>query len=286
MENAAQSAKATLLRHLHQGPPILVLPNAWDAASARVFELAGFPAVATTSAGIAASLGYPDGQRISRDEMLQMVRRIVEAVSVPVTADLEAGYGETAADMAATVRALLATGAVGLNLEDARADGTLYEIPAQVAKIRAVCEAGQAAGVPLVTNARTDVYLAGIGEPSTRFEHAVRRLSAYREAGADCLFVPGVRDAETIGRLVQALGGPVNILATAGAPAVPELATLGVARVSVGSGPMRACLGLVQRIARELRQTGTYGSFTEGALPYAEVNRMLERGSKAPAGFL
>jgi 2-methylisocitrate lyase-like PEP mutase family enzyme len=267
------AAKAGLLRRLHQGPPILVLPNAWDAAGARVFEAAGFPAIATTSAGIAFAAGYPDGERIGRDEMLRAVRRIAGAVAVPVTADMESGYGATAEAAAATAEGVLAAGAIGLNLEDSTA-GRLVEIGAHTARVRAVRRVAEEAGVPLVINARTDVYLRQAGAPESRFEEAVRRGNAYREAGADCIFVPGPRDRETIGALVKAIRGPVNIIALAGTPPVSELEHLGVARLSTGSGPMRAGLTLVRRIAEELRR-GTYASFTDGVISGVDVNQMM-----------
>jgi 2-methylisocitrate lyase-like PEP mutase family enzyme len=269
--------KAELLRSLHGGPHILVLPNAWDAVSARIFEDAGFPAVATTSAGVAWALGYPDGERIGRDEMAKAVGRICRAVSVPVTADMEAGYGPAPTDIAATVRAVIAAGAVGLNLEDYHPDGVtgLWDIDAQVKRIRAARQAAESAGVRVVINARTDVYLHGIGAESERFDHAVRRANAYREAGADCLFIPGVRDAAVIGALARAVNGPINILAGPGSPSIPELHKLGVARVSVGSGPMRAALTLLRRIAEDLRGPGDFNSFGQNILSHAEVNRLL-----------
>ena len=267
------AAKADLFQRLHHGPAILVLPNAWDAATARIFQTAGFPAIASTSAGIAWAAGYPDGERISRGDMLEAVCRIVAAVDVPVTADMEAGYGETAEAAAATAEGVLAAGAIGLNLEDASAD-RLLEIAAHSARVRAVRRVAEDAGVPLVINARTDVYLLAVGTPETRFAEAVRRANAYREAGADCLFIPGVRDAETIGRLVESIHGPINVLAGAGTPPAGELQRLGVARISTGSGPMRAGLTLVRRIAEELGQ-GTYDSFTKDVLSYADVNRLM-----------
>jgi 2-methylisocitrate lyase-like PEP mutase family enzyme len=262
--------KAALLRALHQGPKILVLPNAWNVASARIFESAGFPAIGTTSAGVAFALGYPDGQRIGREEMIGVVRRIARAVSIPVTADVEAGYG----DPVATAHAVEESGAVGMNLEDVTGDdeSSLVPLPEQVKIIERI-----RAETSVVINARTDIYLMGIGDPATRFERTVERLNAYRKAGADCLFAPGVRDAATIGRLAKAIDGPLNILGVAGAPTAPELESLGVARVSVGSGPMRAAMGLTQRIARELMETGSYSAFTEGATSYADGNRLFGR---------
>ncbi len=269
------AAKAELLRGLHHGPEILVLPNAWDAASARIFEDAGFPALATTSAGIAASLGYPDGERVARDEMLQVVRRIARAVAIPVTADLEAGYGPTIPDAEATARGLLEAGAVGLNFEDSHGI-TLVDPAVHAERIRAIRRVGDGAGVPIVINARTDVYLAQVGAPETRFDEAVRRANIYLGAGADCVFIPGGFDGETIGRLVQAVSGPINIILFPGMPSIPELQRLGVARVSTGSGPMRAALGFTRRLAQELKQHGTYSAFAEG-IPYAEVNRLMGR---------
>jgi 2-methylisocitrate lyase-like PEP mutase family enzyme len=266
-----QAEKASLFLQLHHGSSILILPNAWDVATARVFEDAGFPAIATTSAGVANSLGYADGECVSRDEMLEVVARIARAVQVPVTADVEAGYG----DPVATAKAVVEAGAVGMNLEDVQAEdgSTLADLSTQTALIREI----RALNLPIVINARNDIYLAAIGDEATRFARTVERLNAYREAGADCLFAPGLRDAETIGALAREVRGPLNILATVGAPPAGELQRLGVARVSVGSGPARATLGLVRRIATELREYGTYHNMLEGQIPYAEINALLKR---------
>jgi 2-methylisocitrate lyase-like PEP mutase family enzyme len=256
-----------------------VLANAWDVASARIIEEAGFPAIATTSAGIAASLGYPDGQKITREEMLDVVGRIARAVHVPVTADLEAGYGLAIEDMTETAKAMVHAGAVGMNLEDVTGsdESSLVDVPLQVEKIRAIRKVGELLGVPLVLNARTDIYLMPIGPAETRFERTVERLRAYHQAGADCLFVPGLRDEETIAKLVQALRAPLNILATAGCPTIRKLEQMGVARVSTGSGVMRATLGLTRRVAKELMELGTYTSMLDGAVPFGEMNAMLAR---------
>ena len=276
MEIEKQKAKAERFRKLHLGPRTLLLPNAWDVASARILEEAGFEATATSSAGVAFSLGYPDGQRISRPEMLAAVARIARAVKVPVTADLEAGYGDRPEDAARTATGMIAAGAIGMNLEDSRDDAPqpLIDLLLAVEKIRAVREAARAEGVPIVLNARTDVYLAEVGLPERRYDETVRRLAAYRDAGADCLFAPGVRDKSTIERLVRDLNAPLNILAGPGFPSVPELQKLGVARVSLGSRPMRATLGLLARMAEELRTAGTYEAMS-GAPTHAEINRMM-----------
>jgi len=275
---STQSSKADVFRSMHHGPHILILPNAWDSASARVFEESGFRAIATTSAGIAFALGYRDGQRIPRKEMLDHVARIVRVVHVPVTADVEGGYGDRPEDAAETACAVIEAGGIGMNLEDATGNSArpLVDLPLQIEKIKAAMEAGRALGVPLVLNARTDVYLAQVGAPESRYQETLLRLTAYREAGADCLFAPGIRDAATIAKLTEDLKFPVNILAVVGAPSVTELENLGVARVSVGSGPMRATLGLIQRFARELKHQGTYSAL-ENAPSYDEINQIMAR---------
>jgi len=279
MDQKVQAQKAAVLKKLHQGPKILVLANAWDVISARMVEQIGFPAVATTSAGIAAALGYPDGQRVSRDEMLGVVGRIARAVKVPVTADMEAGYGTTPAQMAETARALIEAGAVGLNLEDKTGDdeSSQVEIALQVEKIQAIQEASAAAGVPLVLNARTDIYLMPIGPPETRFERTVERLGAYRKAGADCVFAPALKESETIARLVAAIKAPLNILMMPGGPSLDELEGLGVARASIGSGLMRATLGRARSLARAMFERRDDQALFAEAVPYAEVNRLLGR---------
>jgi 2-methylisocitrate lyase-like PEP mutase family enzyme len=279
MTVSRQAEKGAAFRALHDRTRTLVLPNAWDAVTARVFEAAGFPAIATTSAALAWALGYPDGELVPRAEATSAVRRITAAVAVPVTADMVAGFGSTPEEVAETVRLLIDAGAVGMNLEDTDHDApvrTLVEPAAHAAKVRAARAAADSTGVPFVINARTDVYLAAIGEPSERLDHAVRRANLYREAGADSLFVPGAYDAETIGRLAAALNGPLNVLAGPGTPPVAELRKLGVARVSVGSGPAAATLTLLRQIAEELAGPGTFSGFTTPqTVPYAEWNRLM-----------
>jgi len=276
MNMEEQKSKARAFRAMHRSGKILVLPNAWDVASARVFEEEGFAAIATTSGGVAFSLGYRDGQKISREEMLERAGRMARALKVPVSADVEAGYGFGPEDAARTATGVIAAGVVGMNLEDATGDPAhpLVDLPLQLERIRAVKAAALKTGVMLVLNARTDVFLAKVGEPATRYEQSAKRLLAYRDAGADCVFLPGVRDQETIGRIVRDVQCPVNILVGPGSPTIAELHNLGVARVSIGSSAMRATLGLVRRIAEELKAAGTYSSL-EGGIPYEDVNRML-----------
>jgi 2-methylisocitrate lyase-like PEP mutase family enzyme len=272
-----QSDKAERLLQLHQGPKILVLANVWDVASARMVERAGFPAIATSSAAVANSLGYPDGQKIPREEMLAVVRRIAAKVEVPVSADLESGYGTTPEAMEETARLMIDAGAVGLNFEDSTGNpkNPLFDVSEQVEKIKRLRATCEKLGVHIVINARTDVYLEEVGEPAGRFEHAVERANAYRQAGADCLFVPCVDDADTIGKLVKAIDGPINILVRPQTPSIADLEKLGVARASFGSWPMRAAMTAFDRFVRELGDYRTRKSLEPG-IPYAEMNKLVE----------
>jgi 2-methylisocitrate lyase-like PEP mutase family enzyme len=279
MNIKAQAEKAEKLRKLHHGPRILALPNAWDVVSARILEELGYPAIATSSAAVAFSLGYPDGQRISRGEMLEVVTRIAHAVKIPVTADMESGYGLSPEEIAETTKQLVASGAVGLNFEDITGDdeSSHVELSLQVKKIRAIRDTSATLGVPLVINARTDVYLMPIGPAATRFERTVERLRAYREAGADCLFAPGICDREIIAKLIKALGAPLNILVSQGCPSLDELEKMGVARASAGSSAMRAAMGAFQRVAKDWLAHGSYDSLQQVTIPYPELNLMMAR---------
>jgi 2-methylisocitrate lyase-like PEP mutase family enzyme len=271
-----QVDRAAHFRQLHSRRP-LVLPNAWDAASARVIEEAGALAIATTSAGVSWSLGRSDGEKLRREEMMQAICNIVQTVDIPVTADIESGYGSgLSEDVAETVRTLISIGVAGMNLEDSPGrDGKVLLSPHEHAeRIRVARETAAAAGGDLVINARIDVYLFQVGEPEARFEAVVERAKLYRSAGADCVFVPGVIDAETIARLVRAIEGPLNIMATPGAPSASDLGKIGVARVSVGPGITQAALSATQRAARELIDQGTYGSLNVN-LTFAEINAMF-----------
>ena len=275
MTDSAQVAKAEAFRALHDGPEPLVLVNASDAATARIVVEAGYPAVATSSAGIAWLLGYADGENIPREEMLWMVRRIAERVDVPVTADMEAGYGIEPEAVADTVRATIEAGAVGLNIEDGTIGSSdpLLDFDLAVARVAAGRSAADETGVPAVLNARCDVFLRG-GKGAEALEEAIRRCNAFREAGADCLFVPLARDPDTIGALVEGIDGPVNTLSSAVSPPIYELKRLGVARVSIGGLLSLAFATLARRAADELGESGTYG-FAGGVILHPEMNALM-----------
>ncbi|MFF3466777.1 isocitrate lyase/phosphoenolpyruvate mutase family protein [Streptomyces sp. NPDC002619] len=268
--------RALAFRALHIPGRPLVLANAWDALSARLAEDAGGAAVATTSAGLAWALGAPDGDRLERDAALDAVARIAAAVRVPVSADIESGYAKDPAGVADTVRAVLATGAVGVNIEDAsyqEGTGPLRPVAEQAERIAAAREAADAAGVPLFVNARIDTFLRGAGGVDATLE----RAAAYRAAGADGIFAPGAVDPETVKALADGIDGPLNVMVGPGAPAVAELAALGVARVSAGSGLAQAAYAVVRRAARELLDGGTYDALA-GGLDYGELNSLLTPG--------
>ena len=248
---------------LHQGSGF-VLPNAWDAGSARILEQVGFPAIATTSAGIAWSLGVPDGGALDLDTMLDHVARIVAAVGVPVTADLESGYD----DAGATVRRAVEAGAVGGNLED-QVGGELFAIDEAADRI-AAARAAAPAGT-FVLNARTDTWFGG--GTGHLFDETVERAVRYVEAGADCVFVPGVVGEDDIRRLAEAIPAPLNVVAgLVSLTDAPTLFSLGVKRVSLGGSLARASLSFLERAGRELLDSGTLG-FLDGAVAYADLQR-------------
>jgi 2-methylisocitrate lyase-like PEP mutase family enzyme len=264
------SDRASIFRALHRPGHPLVLVNAWDAASARLFVEAGAAAIATSSAALAWSLGYADGQQLPLAQLLGAVERIAAVIDVPLTVDLEEGYGATPDAVASAVRQVAAAGGVGINVEDGRhAPDLLAE------KIGAI----RATGVPVFVNARVDVYLKQLGAPEARLGETERRIARYVDAGADGVFVPGLIDLAAITHLAAVAGAPLNVLAFDGAPSVPALAEAGVARVSLGCGPMQATLGLARRIAREVLGAGTYVAMGEGALSVGEVNALFTRAT-------
>ncbi|MEU3293734.1 isocitrate lyase/phosphoenolpyruvate mutase family protein [Streptomyces longwoodensis] len=274
-EHSPLRDRALAFRALHVPGRPLVLPNAWDTASARLVEDAGAAAVATTSAGLAWALGAADGDRLGREAALRAVADVVAAVRVPVSADVESGYATDPAGVADTVRAVLAAGAVGINIEDAlhEGDAPLRPVAEQAERIAAARAAADAQGVPLFVNARIDTFLRGAGGVDLTLE----RAAAFVAAGADGVFVPGAVDPGTVRLLVEGVRAPLNVMAGPGAPPVAELAGLGVARVSVGSGIAQAAHALVRRAARELLDAGTYGSLA-GGLDYGELNTLFAGG--------
>jgi 2-methylisocitrate lyase-like PEP mutase family enzyme len=276
-----KNPKAKIFYELHHQKKPFMLANAWDAASARIFEKAGFSAIGTTSAGIAASKGYQDGQNIPLEEVLDTVEQILSAVEVPVSVDIEAGFCKNNEELVRNIKRIVSLGAVGINLEDGTGCMTspLTPIDQQVAKIRAIREE-----IPtdrLWINARMDAIYLGLLEKEAALEETIRRAHAYLEAGVNSIFVFGaVNDKESIARLIREIKAPLNLLANPGLPSIKELEKLGVARVSLGSGAMRATLGLLEEISQELLKFGTYRSLTKNAVSYPALQELFIKKRK------
>ncbi len=282
MPTAAEKAESFRALHLASRP--FVLPNAWDVASARLFEDAGFPAVATSSAGVMVSRGYPDGQEMPRRELVEVVSRIASRLSVPVSADVVAGYGRGPGGVVRTVRQMLDAGAIGINVEDHDpVRDRLFPLAVQLRKIRAVRELGTSVGLPIVINARTDALWKGPGTPEERFREAVRRCRGFRDAGADCVYPMRLTDAAQIESFVSNVEGPVNVMIRAGLPSLPDLERLGVRRISFGPAASYAALGFLRRACAEIRANGSFASLVDGAISFDELNQ-LARARPAPAG--
>lgn len=270
--------KAAAFRDTHFGGDMVLLPNAWDHASAALMVEAGFPVIATTSAGIALARGYPDGEKMSRDAMLGICAEIARQSSVPVTADLEAGYGPNPDDVAATVTGAIEAGLVGCNIEDANPETrALFELKEAVERIRAGRAAADRFGVPFVLNARADPYLKPVGDAEANFQEAVRRCNAYLAAGATCVYVPGPGDAETVGRLVNAISGPLNVLGSLAGRVgltVAEYQKLGVRRISIGGSLMLAAATFARDAIEAMRDQGAL-DFAEGAMTNRAMNKLM-----------
>ncbi len=281
----SQAERAERFRSLHRGPGLFVLPNAWDVPSARVLEDVGFPAVATSSAGAMVSLGYPDGEALPRRELVAVVRRIAERLAVPLSADVVAGYGRTPAAAAATVRAVVRAGAVGVNLEDVDPRSErLVPLPLQLAKLRAIRALDDELGLRLVLNARTDALYVGAGTPGDRFREAVRRVRAFRAAGADCAYPMRLCRREEVARFLREAPGPLNVMIRPGLPRLGTLERLGVRRVSFGPAASYAALGFLRRAGEEVLRRRSFRSLVRGALTFDELNRLAEpaAGRRAP----
>ena len=278
MVSDIQKEKAELFLKFHQDKEMLVLLNSWDAGSSKLIEACGYKAIATTSMGIAASLGYPDCQVIQLPEMIQAITGIVKAVHVPVTVDIEAGYGNNLDEIVESLKKIIATGIAGINIEDSIDLNPVLidemEFCERISTIRALSDS---LGFHLVINARTDSFYTSSRSPREKLSESIRRGNKYREAGADCIFVQPVWEKETISTLVKEINAPINILANPGIgggslpPSVRELQDLGVARLSLGSGLMKATLSLIKKVADELSEKGTYNLLLEVLTPLPDA---------------
>lgn len=281
MNKALQIQKAEQLLRLHHDPKLLILPNIWDPIGARLLEGLGYPAAATASAAVAFSLGYDDGQKITLEAMIEAVRRVANSVDIPVTADMEGGFAEQPEDVAENMRQVIRAGAVGINFEDSTMEGgPLHEIAFQCARIRAIRSMADQEGVPLVINARTDVYIrADDISPDERLAETVVRARAYMEAGADCIYPIVVHDLDTLKAIQTAVQAPINVLGLPSAPPMRDLEAAGIARLSLGPMFFKAALTKMQTVAKDLLNYGTYDTFAEGAMTTDDVQKYLKDGS-------
>ncbi len=277
MVSRIQKEQAELFLKYHKDKEILVLLNSWDIGSSKLIEACGYKAIATTSMGIAASLGRPDCQVIQLSELLEIVTGIVSAVHVPVTVDFEAGYGNTPNEILDSVTKIIATGIVGINIEDSiDLNPVLIDEAEFCERISAIRALSDSLGFHLVINARTDAFYTSSRSPQEKLSESIRRGNKYREAGADCIFVQPVWEKETISTLVKEIHAPINILANPGnaggiPPSVHELQDLGVARLSLGSGLMKATLALMKKVADELSEKGTYNTLLDALTPLPDA---------------
>lgn len=275
--NREQRERAELFHRLHAGPAPLMLPNAWDAGSARVIENAGAKAIATTSAGMAWALGYPDGEQLPVQELLAACRRVCQVAAVPVSVDIERGYGRDAQATSELVGALIQMGVVGINIEDGTELGTqtLAKPSVLCERIAGVRAMAQHYDLPFFINARIDTYLSSL-PPEARLEETRKRALAYIDAGADGIFVPGLAGTEEIATLVRWLPVPLNVYAGyPGAPAAQVLQQLGVRRISLGCGPMQATLAHLGTMAAEALDEGRYDTMGKRMLSPAEANALF-----------
>ena len=284
--NHDQIARAQAFHQLHAGSAPLMLPNAWDVASARIIENAGAKAVATSSAAMAWSLGFADGEQMPLDELLAACRRIAEAVSVPLSVDIERGYGVDAEDTGGLVGALMQLGVVGINIEDGTdpLTGQLADAKRLVQRIACIRAVAEHRGVPLFINARTDTYLSKELSGEARFEETLKRALAYVDAGADGIFVPGLADANEIQRLAAQLPVPLNVyVGYPGAPDAATLRSLGVRRISLGCGTMQAVLAHLSRIAQDALVQGRFDTMGDHMLSVGEANGLFAPSSSGVA---
>jgi 2-methylisocitrate lyase-like PEP mutase family enzyme len=270
-----QIEKAERFRLMHHGKHMLVLPNAWDVPSSRLFEEVGFPAVATSSAGMMVSLGYQDGETIPRQEYIEAVRRIGKAVSVPFSVDVVAGFGRTPKEVSETVQEVVHAGAVGINIEDFdHATKKLFSADAQVEKLYEIMTIAEKLGIPIVLNARTDAFKYAEGDEEDRFNEAIERGKMYREAGADCVYPMGLTLKNHIKKYINSVNSPVNVMVRKGLPSISELEEIGVARLSFGPSASYAVMGFLKRVCQEILAQGNFEGLIKDIIDYDELNRL------------
>lgn len=277
MSDQNRSIKFRTFQQLHSQSSTFVLPNAWDVSSAIIFQESGFKAIGTTSAGMAISLGYSDGEIVPFKKVIESLKMIVKSVNVPVSADIEAGYGTSVEEVVENVRQIILAGVVGINLEDGtgNSDDPIFDVSLQAEKIAAIKELSQSLNAPLFINARTDLYWLHISDPVFRLQSAINRTKAYQKAGADCIFIPGVKTIDTIEKLRQEISCPINLLAGADMPSLSRLSEIGIERVSSGSAPFRATLTLLRKISEDIINHGNFQRIIDDVITYNDTAELI-----------
>ncbi|WP_057914684.1 isocitrate lyase/PEP mutase family protein [Peribacillus muralis] len=277
MSDLNRSVKFNTFQQLHRQSSTFVLPNAWDASSARIFQESGFKAIGTTSAGMAISLGYSDGEKIPFEKLIEALKMIVNSVNIPVSADIEAGYGASIEEVIENIRQIILTGVVGINIEDGTGnpEDPIFDVSLQVEKITAIKELSRLLKMPLFINARIDLYWLNIGNPALRLQSAINRAIAYQKAGADCIFIPGVKNIDSIKKLRQEISSPINLLAGADMPSLKQISETGIERVSSGSAPFRATITLLRKISEDIINHGNFQLMIDDVITYSDVAKLI-----------
>ena len=273
MDKQRQITGCDAFRSRHNEKPAMLLPNCWDPMSARIFEAAGFDFLATTSGGVAWALGYPDGEQVPWSEVVAATRRMVEAVNIPVSADIEAAYGASPRDVEASVADIIEAGVAGINIEDGAGKG-VRDLADACDRIRAARAAADAAGIPIVINGRCDILHKQVGDEDKRLAAVIERSNAFVEAGADCLYPFGLRDIDQMKLFTAEVSAPVNVTGRAGTPGVATLTNAGIARITVASGPSLVAMTAIRDVATSLRETGGFDSLKAG-ITHPEAQKLF-----------
>lgn len=271
-----QIKKAEQLREMHNNG-MLYLPNAWNGGSARIFEKEGFKAIGTTSAGIAYSLGYEDGEKISFEHIIRVVKEIISITDIPLTVDIERGYGESDIQVQKNVEEIISLGAVGINIEDGiPQENQVDTIEEFIRKIKAIVDLREKIGIPFVINARTDIYLLNIGDEQEKMEKTIERAQRLKEIGADCIFIPGALDEETIIKLREKIDMPINLFVHNAFSNCRRLEEIGINRLSSGSAVVRSAFNKVKELSNEFGDSKVNG-LLEHDFNYGEANSYFRK---------
>lgn len=276
MKKNKQQYLADLFQAMHIENDFFILPNIWNVGSAVIFEKQGYEAVATTSAGVAYALGYPDGEDVSIDDLIGVVSQITKRINIPLSVDFERGYSESLNEIEENAKGLLEAGVVGLNIEDGKSDGSLDDIDTMVAKVKTLSELKVKVGIDFVINARTCTYWLDVGDEATKLKMAIERGNAFRKAGADCIFIPGAMNEDTVKSLVNGIDAPINIILNPVYNDVKGIKQIGVRRLSLGSGPVRATYDYLIKMAADIK-ANNFSKIIDNTFSYGQANAYFDQ---------